>query len=106
MTKVWFVIIPLKYHSHIKLKQVVNLGCCNLYFSLSCENITRERLERAYKFIRLKRDDDWKPPRNFTVDYLEDSKVLQMLAPQYSHPMVSSAFLYVFGELINKNMII
>ena len=70
--------------------------------AISCEDITRERLERAYKFIRLKRGDDWKPPRNFTAEYLGDSKVLQMRAPQYSRPMASSVFLYVFEKLINK----
>jgi non-lysosomal glucosylceramidase len=71
--------------------------------AILCENITPERLERAYKFVRLKRGDDWKPPRNFTADYLGDSKILQMRAPLYSRPMASSVFLYVFEKLINKN---
>jgi hypothetical protein len=74
--------------------------------AILCEDITSERLERAYKFIRLKRGDDWKPPQNFTAEYLGDSKVLQMRAPQYSRPMASSVFLYVFEKLINKNKII
>jgi hypothetical protein len=67
--------------------------------AISCEEVTQERLDRIYKFIRIKRGDNWKPPRIYTMDYLKNRKILQMRAPQYSRPMSSSALLYAFDKL-------
>lgn len=66
--------------------------------AVAFEEVPPERLERLYKFIRLKRGDGWAPPRAYTADTLGDRPVLQMRAPQYSRPMASSVLLYVLDK--------
>ena len=73
--------------------------------AISCEEITQERLERAYNFIRMKRGDNWMPPNAYTIEQLKNKKILQMRAPQYSRPMASSVFLYAFDKLRGKTVI-
>lgn len=66
--------------------------------AVSCEEITDERVERAYKFIREVKGDNWQPPEGYRKEELTGREVLQMRAPQYSRPMASSALLYVFDK--------
>ncbi len=67
--------------------------------AVSCEEVTQARLERTYKFIRIKRGKHWVPPHAYTIEQLQGKKTSQMRAPQYSRPMASSAFLYAFDKL-------
>ena len=70
--------------------------------AVSFEEVTQARLERTYKFIRMKRGDNWVPPQAYTIEKLKNKKIIQMRAPQYSRPMASSVFLYTFDKLRRK----
>ncbi len=82
-------------------------GKCGLWWAtpeaISCEEITGDRLERAYEFARIKRGDTWRPPKAYTVKELAGKERLQMRAPQYSRPMASSVLLYVCDKLRRRD---
>ena len=67
--------------------------------AVSCEEITEARIARAFEFARIKRGNDWMPPKEYLPEVMKGKKVLQMRAPQYSRPMSSSVLLYVFDKI-------
>jgi len=73
--------------------------------AVSFEEVTQARLERTYKFIRMKRGDNWMPPQDYTIEQMKNKKIVQMRAPQYSRPMVSSVFLYAFDKIKRKEIV-